>query len=110
MPRSARRVYPFGMRLLLALSLISAACGGGPSTEECSKNLDHLIELEILSAGGNKGLTEEMKADLQKQKESVSETQRAHYMEACVKKTPKELVDCTMRATTLEQAKKCDGN
>jgi hypothetical protein len=102
-------VYDFGMRRFLLAAVMSAAgCGGAPSTEDCSKALDHLIELEIQNAGGNKGLTEEMKADLQKQKAAVSEAQRAQFMEACVKKTPKDIVDCTLGAQSIEQAAKCD--
>ena len=95
-------------RLLLVAALSTAGCGGTPSTEDCSKALDHLIELEIQNAGGNKGLTEEMKADLVKQKAAVSEGQRAQFMETCEKKTPKDLVDCTLGAKSIEEAAKCD--
>jgi hypothetical protein len=102
-------VYAFGMRgLLLVVALSAAACGGAPTEADCSKALDHLIELEIQNAGGSKGLSEEMRADLAKQKAAVSDGQRARFMEACVKKTPKDLVDCTISAQSIEQAAKCD--
>jgi hypothetical protein len=97
------------MHRLLVLALVVAGCSKAPSAEECSRSLDHLIELEIDNAGGNKGLTEEMKADLVKQKASVSEAVREQFMEACVKKTPKSIVACTISAKTLDEASKCDG-
>jgi hypothetical protein len=92
----------------LVVALVAAGCSGGPSEAECGKALEHLIELEIQNAGGSKGLTEEMKADLQKQKAAVTEAQKSQFMEACVKKTPKAIVDCTLAAASIEQAAKCD--
>ena len=88
--------------------VLVGACSKAPTAGDCSKSLDHLIELEIDNAGGNKGLTDEMKADLEKQKASVSDAQREQFMDACVKKTPKSIVDCTINAKTLEAAAKCD--
>jgi len=95
------------MRLLL-VGLVVAGCSKAPSAEQCSKSLDHLIELEVLNAGGSKGLTDEMKADLAKQQAAVSEGQRQLFMEACGKKTPKAIVECTINAQSLDEAGKCD--
>lgn len=95
------------MRLLLA-ALLVAGCNKAPTADQCSKDLDHLIELEALAAGGAKGLTDEQKADLEKQKAAVSEAQRTQFMDACVKKTPRSIVECTLAAQTLADAAKCD--
>jgi hypothetical protein len=95
------------MRLVYALAIVFG-CSKAPSSKQCSDSLDHLIELEILAAGGGKGLTDEMKADLAKQKAAVSDAQRQQFMQACVDKTPREIVECTLRAQSLDDAAKCD--
>jgi hypothetical protein len=104
----AEQVYDLAMRLLLACVLLAAGCSNAPSGEQCKQALDHLLELEVDQAGGNKGLTEEMKADLVKQKANVSEALRSQFMEACVKKTPRDVVECVNKAKTIDDAGKCD--
>ena len=94
-------------RVIAALVLLIAACSSAPSTEQCTKSLEHLVELEIQSAG-TKGMSEEMKTDLQKQKASISDTYRQQFMEACLNKTPKDVVECTISAADLAAAAKCD--
>jgi len=99
------------MRVLLGLGLmagLAAGCSKAPSADQCKGALDHLLELEIEDAGGTTGLTPEMKADLEKQKAAVSEQLRTNFMDACVKKTPKDIVECTLKAKTLGDAGKCD--
>ena|SRR5258705_2924261 len=99
------------MRVLLALGLAAGLAGGcnkAPSADQCKQALDHLLELEVDNAGGGKGLTDEMKADLQKQKTNVAEDLRTKFMDACVKKTPRDIVECTLKAKTLGDAGKCD--
>ena len=99
------------MRVLLGLGLmagLAAGCSKAPSADQCKNALDHLLELEIEDAGGTTGLTPEMKTDLDKQKASVSEQLRTNFMDACVKKTPKDIVQCTLNAKTLGEAGKCD--
>jgi hypothetical protein len=96
------------MRLLLAAVLLAAGCGNAPSAEQCKQALDHLLELEVDQAGGGKGLTEEMKADLEKQKANVSEALRTQFMDACVKKTSGDIVECVNKAKTLVEAGNCD--
>ena len=96
------------MRLFLACALVAVGCSKAPSGDECKKALDHLLELEVDHAGGGKGLTEEMKADLEKQKANVSEALRAQFMDACVKKTSRDIVACVNKAKNLDEAGKCD--
>lgn len=107
-PTWGDKVYDLPMRLLLAFALLVAGCSKAPSAEQCKTALDHLLELEVDQAGGNKGLTEEMKADLVKQKANVSEALRTQFMDACVKKTSRDIVECVNRAKTIDDAGKCD--
>ena len=96
------------MRSSLLAFLLLAACSSAPSSDQCSKALDHLVELEIQASGGSKGLSDEMKADLQKQKAQISDNYRQQFMDACVKKTPKSIVECTTSAQSLDDVSKCD--
>lgn len=99
------------MRFLLGLGVVAGlatGCSKAPSADQCKNALDHLLELEIADAGGTTGLTTEMKADLEKQKAGVSDQLRTNFMDACVKKTPKDIVSCTLNAKSLGDAGKCD--
>jgi hypothetical protein len=100
-------------RSLFALAMavvggVGGGCGNAPSAEQCTKVHEHIVELEIQAAGGSKAATEEMKADLQKQKATLLETTKQKFMDECMKKTPKDVVECTLRSNTLEDAGKCD--
>lgn len=95
-------------RALGALALaLSAACSSGPSEAECERLRDKLVELEF-TAMGAKALTSEARAQLAKQKQETSDSVAERFKESCLKKTPKELVDCALAATSLEQVKQCD--
>ena len=98
------------MRLLPALLLaVVAACGNAPSKDDCTKLLDHLIDLEIKAGGGDGDLSADMKADLQKQRQQVTDFASGQkFIETCTQKTPKKVVDCGLAARTLDDAAKCD--
>lgn len=97
-----------GCRALVALALaLVTACSSGPSESECERLRDKLVELEF-SAMGAKALTSEARAQLAKQKQETSESVAERFKESCLKKTPKDLVDCALAATSLEQVKQCD--
>ena len=99
------------MRPLLALCFAAAlgACGNAPSKDECTKLLDHLIDLEIKAGGGDGELTPEMKADLEKQRQSVTDYATGQkFIETCTQKTPKSVVTCALDAKTQEDVAKCD--
>ena len=98
--------YRASFAVALALCF-GAACGNAPSEGDCEKLRDKIIDLEF-AAMGAKAQTGEAREQLTKQKQETSEGVSARFAEACIKKTPKALIDCALAATTLEQVKQCD--
>ena len=92
---------------VVALTFSFGACNKGPSNEQCEQYLDHSVDLEI-NAAGAKNLTPEMKADLAKQKKTISDAARTAFMDMCSKKAPKKLIECGIAAKTLDELAKCD--
>ncbi|HRC55904.1 MAG TPA: hypothetical protein PKU97_08265 [Kofleriaceae bacterium] len=84
-----------------------AGCSSGPSESDCERLRDKLVELEFVAMGA-KALTTEARAELAKQKQETSEGVAARFKASCVDKTPKELVDCALGATSLAQVQQCD--
>jgi hypothetical protein len=96
------------MRRLLALLVVAAAaCSNAPSQEQCESLLGHLIDLE-LAKGGGKNVTPDMKADLEKQKKQIADYTRDKFMDACMKKTAKAVIDCGTRAQNEKDLAACD--
>ncbi|MCE9580538.1 MAG: hypothetical protein K8W52_45885 [Deltaproteobacteria bacterium] len=95
--------------LLIGLLVLApfTACGGGPSQDSCEQLLDHLIDLE-LQKGGAKTITDQMKADLAKQKKQLTEYVHEKYMASCIKKTASGLVECGLAAKNEDELAKCD--
>lgn len=118
-PRPGQRLRPSGLALcrLRACLLVVAAgvagavgvagCSSGPSESDCERLRDKLVELEFVAMGA-KALTTEARAELAKQKQETSEGVAARFKASCVDKTPKELVDCALGATSLAQVQQCD--
>ena len=94
-------------RLVLLLLLAAAACGKGPSNDQCKKLLDHLVDLEFKKAGAT-ATADSQKTDLAKQKQAVVENKSKDFVAACVDKTAKSRVECALQATDLEAVGKCD--
>ncbi|MBP6630874.1 MAG: hypothetical protein KBG28_02090 [Kofleriaceae bacterium] len=95
---------------LALVTLLAAAAGCGadaPSAAQCGKLLDHLVELEIGAAGGGKGLTPEMQADLGKQKAAVLEAKGPEFTKKCSKEMPGPTVHCMLAAKSIDEAGKC---
>jgi len=105
MPRRAA----LALLALTASAGLSAGCGDAPSRNDCQKLLEHLIDLEIASGGGKpEAETEEAKAQRVKFRKQIADGASEKFFEACVHKTPKAVVDCSIAAKTLEDAAKCD--
>ena len=102
-------VRNIGSAVIAMGMLLGAACGDAPSTDQCGKLLDKLVDQEI-SATGGKDLPESMKADLAKQKAALTEAVKADFMKSCTKKAPKAVVECGLSAKSVEDFAKCDGN
>ena len=93
---------------LLALFLVVplAGCGDKPSKDDCSKLLDHMVELAVSEAGTDQ-LTPEMEADLEEQKKGLHEHLKSRFMKQCTDKTPGSFVKCGLKARTPEELAKC---
>jgi hypothetical protein len=85
---------------VLALVVV-AACGKGPSDDECKKFLDHLVDLEFKKAGAA-ATTDAMKQEIAKQKNTVTEAKRAEFLDVCKKKMSRERVVCALGKTELD--------
>jgi hypothetical protein len=96
--------------LLLSGTLASAgACGNAPSKPDCEKLLDHLIDLEIKQGGGDADMSDDMKADLEKQKKLVVDFASGQkFVETCTQKTPKKVVECGLSAKDSCDLQACD--
>ena len=92
---------------VLAIAVSAAACSNAPSQDQCEALMGHLIDLE-LARGGGKNVTPEMKADLDKQKKAIADYTRDKFMEACMKKTAKKVVDCGAGAKDEKELAACD--
>ncbi len=93
--------------LLIAVLGAVMGCGNGPSKDQCTQLLDHLVDLEFKKAGATAN-AESQKADLATQKKNVIESKSAEFMTACTDKTAQDRVECALAATDLEAVAKCD--
>ena len=90
--------------------MIAAACGKGPSDDECKKFLNHLVDLEFKKAGAA-ATTDAMKQEIAKQKNTVTEAKAGEFMDVCKKKMSKARVQCALAVTELDGENgvgKCD--
>ena len=93
-------------RWILGAVLLATGCKNAPTEDQCKQLLDHLVDLEFKKAGATGG--DAVKAELAKQKQAVSEARSAEFLEACVKRTARSRVECTLGASDLEAVAKCD--
>ncbi len=94
-------------RWLLAAVVVLVGCKNAPSEDQCKKLLDHLVDLEFKKAGAATG-SDEVKAQIAKQKEAVSTAKSAEFIDVCVNKTAKDRIECALAAQDLDAVAKCD--
>lgn len=90
--------------------LLVAACSKGPSDDQCKKLLTHLVDLEFKKAGAAAS-SDQMKAEIAKQKTAVTEAKSKEFLDTCTKKMSKSRVECALKASELEgdnSVAKCD--
>jgi hypothetical protein len=97
-----------------ALAIGGVGCGDAPSKGDCQKLLEHLVDLEV-AAGGGKALAagddpadKARAAEIDKQKKQMAAAAGDKFIDACANKTPKSVVECSLRARSLEDVAKCD--
>lgn len=94
-------------RWILAAVLLATGCKNAPSEDQCRQLLDHLVDLEFKKAGAASG--DVARAELAKQKQAVSESTAATFIETCTTKTPRSRIECALSASDLEGVARCDG-
>lgn len=87
--------------------VLVAACNKGPSEDQCKQLLDHVIDLEFTKAGASAS-TDQLKAELTKQKAAVVASSQAEFMTTCTEKTAPTRITCALAATNLDAVAKCD--
>jgi len=91
---------------VLAL-LVVAACGKGPSDDQCKQLLTHVVDIEFKQAGAA-ATSDALKAEIVKQKTAVSEAKSKEFLDTCQKKMAKTRVECALAANDAESMAKCD--
>jgi hypothetical protein len=97
-------------RLGVLALLVVAACSKGPSEGQCKQLLTHLVDLEFKKAGAAAS-SDAMKAEITKQKTSVTEAKSKEFIDQCTKKMAKDRVECALKADQLDGdngVAKCD--
>ena len=87
---------------MLGAALALAACKNAPSEEQCKSLLDHMVELEFKKAGANQ--SDQIKAEMAKQRKAVSDQRQQEFMSACTDKTSKARVECALAANDLDKS------
>jgi|SRR5688572_23576760 len=101
MPFARRLRYDKAMKRAWVILVLAAACGKGPSEDQCNKLLNHLVDLEFKKAGAA-ATTDAMKSEIAKQKTAVTDAKKAEFMEVCVKKMSKARVECALTKTEID--------
>ena len=94
---------------LFSVLLLGVGCADNPTEDDCKKLMQHIVTLEVESAGGKaEALTPEMKADLDAQKKKVSDYVGKDFMGGCMKDLPRSQVTCGLKARKIEDLDNCD--
>lgn len=100
------------MRLLLAIVSIAAigvaaGCTEKPSTADCQKLMNHVVDME-LEAGGASALGGDLAADVAEQKKKLIDYVRTDFIDTCEKNLPASQVKCGLKAKSMAQLADCD--
>ena len=93
----------------MLLVALATACSKGPSESQCKQLLEHLVDLEFKKAGTT-AASDQVKAEMAKQKAAVVEAKQAEFIGVCKDKTAKSRVACALAATDLDGVAKCDND
>ena len=106
---SPRRAFVLTLSALVFAFVFGGAfgCSDTPTKAQCTKLVDHIIDLEIKAAGTDK-LPAQMKADLDKQRQELKEYVRESSVKKCVESLPLSVVECGIAAKTLEERAACE--
>ncbi len=103
--------YDKSMKRAWVIALfVVAACGKGPSEDQCKKLLTHLVDLEFKKAGAAAS-SDAMKAEIAKQKTAVTDAKSKEFIATCKDKMAKGRVECALKANELDGdngVAKCD--
>jgi hypothetical protein len=88
------------MTRALALLMV-IGCTNGPSNDQCKQLLDHLVDLEFKKAGAQAS-SDALKAELAKNKATVSDKVSAEFLDTCTKKLSRSRVECALAANDLD--------
>ena len=97
-------------RACVVALLFAIGCKNGPSEDQCKQLLDHLVDLEFKKAGAAAS-SDQMKAEIAKQKTSVTDKVANEFIETCTKKMARARVECALAANELDGdngVAKCD--
>ena len=102
-------------RILVALvafiALAAPGCKKGPSEDQCKKLLEHMTDLEY-KKGGAAATNDQMKAELQKQKQAVLVGKSAEeFMKTCTSTMSRARVECALDKNEIDGdngVAKCD--
>ena len=87
--------------------LVVGACSKGASDDQCKQLLTHIVDVEFKAAGAA-ATSDALKAEITKQKTSVTEAKSKEFLDTCKKKMAKTRVQCALAADTAEAMAKCD--
>jgi len=86
---------------VLGLLTLGAGCSNPPSSDQCQRLRDHLLELQLKEAG-HAPLTPEQEAEF------AAYAKRVKYNTVCTERATRALVECALAATSTDEARACD--
>ena len=94
-------------RWILGFVLLATGCKTAPSEDQCKQLLAHLVDLEFKKAGAA-ATSDSLKAEIAKQKQSVSEAKASEFVDTCTRRTTRSRIECALAAGDLDGVARCD--